>query len=76
MQKKTLITHSMTHYLLTIHQLVEDQKRSRLIDLSTEMELARSSVTIAIRKLKEKGYVEEDKESNLHLTSYGRWGFC
>lgn len=69
-EKKTdsEITHSMTHYLLTIHNLREENKRSRAIDLATEMGLARSSVTIALRKLKEKGLVDEDQDSNLILT--------
>lgn len=48
--------------------MCEEGKRSRLIDVASSMNLARSSVTIAIRKLKEKGLVAEDEHLNLLLT--------
>ncbi|MBF0314688.1 MAG: hypothetical protein HQK50_05680 [Oligoflexia bacterium] len=67
--KASNITHSMIHYLFTIHLLCEKKERSRLIDLAATLKVARSSVTIAIKKLKVKKLVIEDEDHNLHLTN-------
>lgn len=63
------LTHSMTHYLLTIHKLNELKQRTRSIDVANAMDMARSSVTTAIKKLKEKELVIEDEGHNLILTA-------
>jgi DtxR family Mn-dependent transcriptional regulator len=66
--KKVDLTHSMTHYLLTIHKLSEEGKRVKSVDIASHMDMARSSVTVALKKLKEKDLVTEDQNSNLILT--------
>lgn len=66
MSKK--ITHSMTHYLLTIHKLNEENKRSKLIDIAKELKNARSSVSVAVKKLSNHELINSDKNNNLILT--------
>lgn len=65
------ISHSSLHYLLAIHKLSEEDKRSRAVDISNYLKLAKSSVTIAIKRLKKDNLISEDKNNNLYLNKKG-----
>ncbi|MFN8369176.1 MAG: metal-dependent transcriptional regulator [Bacteriovoracaceae bacterium] len=63
------LTHSMVHYLFTIHKLKEEKGYSRVTDIATELGLTKGSVSTAIKNLEKKRLVREDDESKfLHLT--------
>ena len=66
------LSHSMTHYLLTIHKLKEDRGFARVTDIARELNLTKGSVSTAINNLKKKGLVsEEDDCKFLILTDKG-----
>ena len=48
------LSHSMTHYLLTIHKLKEDRGFARVTDIARELNLTKGSVSTAINNLKKK----------------------
>ncbi len=71
MSKSNLITHSIVHYLTAIHKLYEGNMRSRAVDLANYLGVAKSSVNLAVKKLKEKELIREDDERSLSLTNLG-----
>ncbi len=65
------ITHSMAHYLTTLHKLHEDRGYARVSDVARELEVTKGSVSTQMKHLKEKGFVIEDENRFLLLTSEG-----
>ena len=66
------LSHSMVHYLLTIHKLKEERGFARVTDIARELELTKGSVSTAINNLKKKSLVrEEDDCKFLVLTDSG-----
>jgi DtxR family Mn-dependent transcriptional regulator len=55
------LTHSMAHYLLSIHKLRETSGSARVTDIANEMKLTKGSVSVAIGNLKNKALVEDDE---------------
>ncbi len=68
---KTELTHSSIHHLMAIHNLVEQNGYARGIDISKYLDITRSSVSITVNALKDKGYVAEDKNKFYQLTEKG-----
>lgn len=75
--KKTInsntdLSHSMVHYLLTIHKLKEERGYARVTDIAKDLNLTKGSVSTAINNLKKKSLVEEEEDSKfLLLTDLG-----
>lgn len=68
----TELSHSMVHYLLTIHKLKDVKGYARVTDIAKELRLTKGSVSTAISGLKKKGLVrEEDDTKFLVLTESG-----
>jgi DtxR family transcriptional regulator, Mn-dependent transcriptional regulator len=66
------LSHSMVHYLLTIHKLKEGRGYARVTDIAKDLKLTKGSVSTALNNLKKKGYVEEEEDSKfLLLTKLG-----
>ena len=66
------LSHSMVHYLLTIHKLKEGRGYARVTDIAKELGLTKGSVSTAINNLKKRDLVEEEEHSKfLILTSSG-----
>lgn len=65
------LTHSMAHYLLTIHKLKEEKGYARVTDIAKELGLTKGSVSTALNNLKKKNLVEEDENKFLSLSSVG-----
>jgi DNA-binding MarR family transcriptional regulator len=67
------LTISQMHYLEVISQLTNPN----VTELATEMQLSKPSVTVALEKLLQKGFVtkvvsdEDRRSSHLHLTKKG-----
>lgn len=74
-EKKTReseLSHSMVHYLLTIHKLKEDRGYARVTDIARDLGLTKGSVSTALNNLKKKDFVkEEDDTKFLLLTDKG-----
>jgi Mn-dependent DtxR family transcriptional regulator len=79
MQKKNSIqhthdhelSHSMVHYLLTIHKLKEVKGYARVTDIARDLNLTKGSVSTAINNLKKRDLVEEDDSKFLSLSALG-----
>lgn len=66
------LSHSMVHYLLTIHKLKESRGFARVTDIARELNLTKGSVSTAINNLKKKDFVEEEEDCKfLILTKKG-----
>lgn len=71
-QKEQELSHSMVHYLLTIHKLKEERGYARVTDIAKDLSLTKGSVSTAINNLKKKQLVEEEEDSKfLLLTENG-----
>lgn len=65
------LTHSMAHYLLTIHKLKESKGYARVTDIARDMGLTKGSVSTALNNLKKKDLVVEDESKFLSLSNRG-----
>ncbi len=59
-------------YLETILMLSQNNPNVRSIDVVGELEFKKSSVSVAMKKLRENGYIEMDAEGYITLTASGR----
>ncbi len=66
------LSHSMAHYLLTIHKLKESKGYARVTDIAKDLGLTKGSVSTALNNLKKRGLVlEEDDSKFLSLSDSG-----
>ena len=66
------LSHSMVHYLLTIHKLKEARGFARVTDIAKELDLTKGSVSTALNGLKKKDLVTEEEDCKfLLLTEKG-----
>lgn len=63
---------SQEMYLETILRLSEEKEHVHAIDVANELGFSRPSVSIAIKQLKENGYIEVLSDQSLLLTSKGK----
>ena len=68
---ETELSHSSIHHLLAINNLKKENGYSRSVDIANYLNISRSSVSITLNKLKEKGFVKEDKNRFLQLSEKG-----
>ena len=62
---------SAENYLETIFALSQHGK-VRSIDIASELEFSKPSVSVAMKNLREKGYAETDSDGYITLTDSGR----
>jgi len=65
------ITHSAAHYLMAIHQLLEDNGYARVTDIAKALNITRGSCSISLKPLKKRGLVVEDENRFLKLSEEG-----
>ena len=63
---------SAENYLETILILSQDGQRVRSIDIVNELEYSKPSVSVAMKNLREKGYIEVGADGCISLTADGR----
>ena len=63
---------SAENYLETIFILSQGGELVRSIDIVNELEFSRPSVSVAMKNLREKGYIEVDNDGYITLTDNGR----
>ena len=59
------LSHSMTHYLLTIHKLGEEEGCVRVTDIAKEMGITKGSVSVSVNNLRRRGLLEDRGNSRL-----------
>lgn len=65
------LTHSMVHYLFSIHKLKEKNGYARVTDVAKELNLTKGSVSIALNSLKKKELILEDENKFFSLSEKG-----
>ncbi|MBD5475759.1 MAG: metal-dependent transcriptional regulator [Lachnospiraceae bacterium] len=65
------IHESSEDYLETILILKERTGQVRSIDIATEMNYSKPSISVAMKKLRENGYIEVDQSGFITLTESG-----
>ncbi|MCH5259958.1 MAG: metal-dependent transcriptional regulator [Lachnospiraceae bacterium] len=65
------IHQSAEDYLETILILKERSGQVRSIDIATEMNYTKPSISVAMKKLRENGYIQVDKDGFITLTKSG-----
>ena len=65
------IQESAEDYLETILILKERSGQVRSIDIATEMHYTKPSISVAMKKLRENGYIEMDSDGLITLTDSG-----
>lgn len=66
------IHESAENYLETILILEKRLGSVRSIDIVNELDFSRPSVSVAMKKLRESGYIDMDGNGNIRLTENGR----
>ena len=66
------IHESGEDYLETILMLENRVGYVRAIDIATEMGFSKPTISIAMRRLRENGYIDVDERRDIHLTPLGR----
>jgi Mn-dependent DtxR family transcriptional regulator len=72
MVKQLKIQESAENYLETVLILHKRNGLVRSIDIANELEFSKPSVSVAMKNLRENGYVEVDGEGYITLTDKGR----
>ena len=65
------VNESAENYLETILILSQKLPVVRSVDIATELNFKKSSVSVAMKKLRESGYIEMDKEGFISLLPAG-----
>ena len=65
------IRQSAEDYLFTMLKLQEEHGYIRSIDLAEDLGVTKPSVSYAVKRLRENGYITMDEEKYLHLTNKG-----
>ena len=63
---------SAENYLETLLMLSEPQHQVRSIDIVNELEFSKPSVSIAMKNLRENGYIQMDRDGYITLTGQGQ----
>ncbi len=66
------LTASLEDYLEVICNYTENNKNIRAIDISKELNVSRASVTEALKKLAQRGFVNYDRYGTISLTENGK----
>lgn len=65
------LTHSAAHYLIAVRDLIAQNGYARITDVAGALNIARSSASIGLRTLVDKGFVKEDANKFIRLTAKG-----
>ena len=66
------LSHSRAHYLLAIEALRSELGYARTTDVAEMLEVSRGAASMALTKLKKRGWVKEDPNRFLLLTEEGK----
>ena len=66
------IQESAENYLETIHMLSKHKPYERSIDIANELSFSKPSVSVAMKNLRENGYIHMDDQGHITLTQTGQ----
>ena len=66
------LTISKEHYLKAIYELERSKEGARISDIAEKLEVAKSSVCVAMNTLQQKKLIERDVYRKVFLTSEGK----
>ena len=66
------IQESAENYLETIHMLSKHKPYVRSIDIASELSFSKPSVSVAMKNLRENGYIHMDDQGHITLTQTGQ----
>ena len=66
------IQESAENYLETIHMLSKHKAYVRSIDIANELSFSKPSVSVAMKNLRENGYIHMDDQGHITLTQTGQ----
>ncbi len=66
------IKESAENYLETILVLSQKHGSVRSIDIASEMEFTKASISVAMKRLRENEYIVVEKDGAIHLTDKGK----
>ncbi|OGQ22815.1 MAG: hypothetical protein A3C46_05015 [Deltaproteobacteria bacterium RIFCSPHIGHO2_02_FULL_44_16] len=69
--EENALTHSAAHYLMTVHELIEEQGYARVTDIAKALNITRGSCSISLKPLKKRGLIREDQNKFLSLSEEG-----
>lgn len=69
---KNPLTHSTAHYLMAIHQLLEEKGYARLIDVAATLGISKGSLSTSLKPLITKKFIYEDEHKHLFLSDLGK----
>ena len=72
MAEKTKLTASLEDYVEAIYNIASKQGAARVTDIAADLDVAKSSVTAALKNLSARGLVNYDPYSIVTLTGEGR----
>ena len=62
---------SAENYLETIYMLLKSKGMVRSIDIANELDFSKPSISVAMKNLRENGYIEVDKDGHITLLQAG-----
>lgn len=65
------IQESAENYLETIYMISQERPYVRSIDIANELSFSKPSVSVAMKNLRENGYIRMDDQGHITLTSEG-----
>ena len=65
------VTHSVAHHLAAVHDLREQHGYARVSDVARYLGITRGSASLTLKALREKHYVQEDRNKFLSLSDKG-----
>ena len=69
---KNELTHSMAHYLMAIHETLEEQGYARLVDVAKRLKISKGSLSTSLKTLIKRKLVLEDENKHLSLSEKGQ----
>ena len=69
--KRQSISSSVEDYLEIIYKYTKHNKQIKAVDISKKLDISRASVTEALQRLAQKGYIKYEKNIPIELTEVG-----
>jgi Mn-dependent DtxR family transcriptional regulator len=69
--ERNVVSHSAAHHIVAIAELLERHGYARVSDVAKMLNITRGSASLTLKTLKQKGFVEEDENRFLRLSSKG-----
>jgi DtxR family transcriptional regulator, Mn-dependent transcriptional regulator len=65
------VSHSIAHYLICIHQLMDQPGYARSIDIAKKLGRTRGTVSVVLKRMSEVGLIQYDENNFIKLTEQG-----